>query len=262
MVGILQAFGVIGPIGRKVGLANPRHSESPPSRVRPLADVLWRIFSIGILICLWIFYSCNSYLSIEKRKYRKGYYVERNLFQHQKGKEKQSISILGESQNTQSRSDSFLHENILTCSATNYEQVKNVITNSSVIPFKEIIFQKDTLKKKKRKDAPTKFDERKDVSKSDNTYNFFAITGSALSIISYAFLAYGLIFDLLIPAIIISFVAFIFCIIGLIQINKKINVKSPIEGLAKFGLIAVSILLGLFLVYVILSYMYTNGFSI
>jgi hypothetical protein len=51
-VGILQAFGVIGPIGRKVGLANPRQRQ-----VSPMPDIQHRdktcdfLYLRGTLFC-------------------------------------------------------------------------------------------------------------------------------------------------------------------------------------------------------------------
>ena len=115
--------------------------------------------------------SCSSYFSIEKRKYRDGFYVHQNIFHKEKQEE-----ILTQSQQIsdsdldrkvlQSNPDSVFSENISTLSAENDKGVKNILTVWKPIQFRKIVFQKDTLPEKK-KESSSKINETKQLSAGD-----------------------------------------------------------------------------------------------
>src|ERR1035437_8823244 len=107
------------------------------------------------LFLVVILSSCSSYFSIEKRKYRDGFYVHQNIFHKEKQEE-----ILTQSQQIsdsdldrkvlQSNPDSVFSENISTLSAENNKEVKNILTESRLAHFRKIVFQKDTLPEAKK----------------------------------------------------------------------------------------------------------------
>lgn len=99
--------------------------------------------------CLFAFSSCNSYLSIEKRKYRDGFYVEQNIFHSKKNQEKEKN--LADEKNSQT---------VLLSNSNAIVQVKNENSALEIIPPKNIFvssrhyrqkanyFLKDTLHQK------------------------------------------------------------------------------------------------------------------
>lgn len=99
------------------------------------------------------------------------------------------------------------------------------------------------IKKKEREEmdyAPKKFDERKNVTRQYSNYDYYAVAGFALAIISWIFLLFSLIFDLYIILLFItSLIGLFFCILALIKVKKDKKEKNSALAFAILGLMGI-----------------------
>lgn len=103
---------------------------------------------ISIFCCLLFLASCNSYLSIEKRRYREGFYMHLNVFKKQTPVLFQSTHTHLSREIEKSNPDSAFGETISSLSAENNKEVNNILVASKSIQFRKTIFEKDTLPRK------------------------------------------------------------------------------------------------------------------
>ncbi len=200
----------------------------------------------GILFFIlssFLFNGCNSFLSIEKRKYRNGYHIEW-VSKRQNDLPQSARRIQRESQRN---SDSAFSAIISAPSAVNSPYEKNILIEKPKPKIVQLVFRNDTLLKKKNKNEPlSKFDERKDVTKKENGYQlsklgfYFGISCAILLLAIISLHLYFLNF-LLLPSIVISIVGLIFSGIGLDKINKGSD-KSG-KGFALAGILINSLYL-------------------
>lgn len=191
--------------------------------------MLSRIFFILTLLG---FASCNSYLSIEKRKYMEGYHVE----WYSKKDVMQSLQSEFKEQSKEILEGKTLKENLILSTCADSSQNNIEIVNSK----SHILFSMDTLPKKntgKKHDAPRKDDERRDVGKREPKLNTWAVVGFVFGVFTFSLVLFGSL-AFIIPAVL----ATVFSMIGLSKEKGK--------GYAFAGLLLsiVSALIFLFLI--------------
>jgi len=174
----------------------------------------------------------SSCVSIEKRRYMDGFYVERTIFHKKKQQEvftQNSQSIRIESQRN---SDSAFSANISAPLASRNDAV-NIFTEGGAVPqLNKIVFKEDTLPKKKQKHGNFKDDEKKNTYNHNRKTNVFAILGLVMSVVALIYL----------PA---EIIAFIVSLIGLRQIEKHPD-KYDGRTLALLGAIISGVIVGMF----------------
>lgn len=186
-----------------------------------------------VVYCLLFLSSCNSYLSIEKRRYMDGFYSEQDLFLHEK-EDSKFISIQGTQSEhgvTQRNPDFVFSADASAFSAVNNNESKNILIENNSIQFNKMVFHHDTLKKKKKKHGNFKFDERYDTTSHIRKTNIFAILGLVVSVAALLYF----------PA---QIIAFILSTIGIKQIDKHPD-KYDGRTLALIGSIISGVILGL-----------------
>jgi len=164
-----------------------------------------------LLLTILVFCSCGSYLNIEKRIYRDGFHVEQNIFSQSDERKHGQYKVARDrtSESHKIFSSEFSANSLASFSANN-DGFENILMEDYQKMPRKIVFNEDTLKKKKlkKKDDVLKFDQKKDITNKDRKTNPFAIAGLVISILA-----------ILIPAI--AIISLILSLIALWQIKMR-----------------------------------------